>query len=44
MGRFADAATDIESDAERLEAQMPEFAVGARRAAAIIRKCDKLVK
>lgn len=44
MGRFADAATDIEADADRLEAQMPEFAAGARRAVAIIRKCDELVK
>lgn len=44
MGRYADAAADIETKAARLDAQMPEFAAGARRAAAIIRSCDKLVK
>lgn len=41
MGKYTDAAANIEAKADLVEEQMPEVAAAARNATEIIRGCDK---
>ncbi len=41
MGRYADAATRIEAEADLIEEQMPEVAAAIRKATEVLRGCDK---
>jgi hypothetical protein len=44
VGRYTDAATRIEAEADFIEKQMPEVAKAIRQATEILRGCDKYCK